>query len=137
VGAERRRHPRLKLEIDVDITSGHNFFSTHTRDASAGGLFIETDLPLPIGSPLHVVIRMPGMPGLEVAAEVAWALTDEAGRLDGLGVRFLSMPERSRAAIQRFMAARAPMLFDSETVEEAEGAEEAAAPAGPPPLPRR
>lgn len=134
VGAERRKHPRLKLEIDVDVTSGHNFFSTHTRDASEGGLFIETSLPLPIGSEVHVVIRLPGQPGLEVAAEVAWALTDPAGAIEGLGLRFLSMPERSRQAIQRFMSARTPMLFDSEAAEDPEGA---APPGGPPPLPRR
>lgn len=115
------------------MTSGHNFFSTRTRDASEGGLFIETDLPLPIGSQLHVLIRLPGTPGIDAAAEVAWALSDDAGQPAGLGVRFLSMPERSRQTIQRFMTERAPMLFDSETVE----SEESDPPTGPPPLPRR
>lgn len=126
MGAERRRHPRLKLEIDVDVTSGHNFFSTRTRDASEGGLFIESDLPLPIGSAVNVVIRLPGMPGLEVAAEVTWALTDDSGAQTGLGLRFLSMPDRSREAIQRFMSARTPMLFEEDAAEPE-----------PPPLPRR
>ena len=133
-GAERRKHPRLKLEIDVDVTSGHNFFSTRTRDASAGGLFVETDLPLPIGSKLQLVIRLPGALGIELAAEVAWALADETGAVQGLGVRFLSVPPRSLETIQRFMASRAPMEFDAEApVEETEPD----APAGPPPLPRR
>jgi uncharacterized protein (TIGR02266 family) len=131
VGSERRRHPRLKLEIDVDVTSGHNFFSTRTRDASEGGVFIETDLPLPIGSKVRVVMRLPSSPGLEVDAEIAWTLADDHGGTIGLGLRFVDPSPLVHAAIVRFMKTRAPMVFDAEPSMEPE--------AGPmpPPLPRR
>lgn len=128
---ERRKHARLKLEIEVDVTSGHNFFSGRTRDASEGGLFVQTDLELPIGSKVQLVIRLPGSLGIEADAEVAWALSDEHGVVQGIGVKFLALAPRTLEVIKRFMSARTPMLFDTEE------AVEEPAPEGPPPLPRR
>ena len=50
--SDRRQHPRLSIAVEVDLRSEHNFYSAQTRDLSVGGLFIETDVALPIGTRL-------------------------------------------------------------------------------------
>jgi len=129
---DRRRHPRLRLQVDVDVRSEHNFFTTRTRDASEGGLFIETDLPLAVGTSVDLQLRLPGVPSRELKAKVAWALTEPSGATTGLGLEFVSLEPRMRDAITEFMQQKAPLMFDSEEPDEV-----AADVPRPPPLPQR
>jgi uncharacterized protein (TIGR02266 family) len=137
---DRRRHPRIKLQVDVDVRSEHNFFTTRTLDASEGGLFIETNLPLEVGTLVDLQLHLPGVPSREIKARVAWALADLSGATTGLGLEFVSLEPRLQDAIADFMQRRAPLTFDSEEPAEEpaeDAAEDAADPPSPPPLPRR
>ena len=127
---DRRRYPRLKIELDVDVTSEHNFYSTHTRDISEGGLFVDTDTPLPVGTKVQVQLNLDGL-AIEADARVAWQFRDAHGRVDGLGLRFQSLGEQALEAIRWFMLRREPMIFDDT------GAVEQPAIPRPPPLPKR
>ena len=71
---DRRRYPRLSIDVEVGFTSGHNFYSAHIRDISTGGLFIETDAVIPVGTELVVDLRFLKK-HLRVDCEVVWALT--------------------------------------------------------------
>ena len=125
---ESRQHPRVSIAVDVDVTSGSNFYAGRTRDLSLGGLFVETDVGLPIGAQIDVKLKLPkGM--FLVACEVVWQLSDK-GRTLGVGVRFVQLSLGAKRAIEDFMSVRSPVAF-----EEAE-LEETPSKPGPPPLPK-
>ena len=125
---DRREHPRLSIAVQVDLKSGCNFYSAKTRDISTGGLFIETDVALPIGIHLEVDLRFLDK-HVRVASEVMWALT-EGDRHVGVGVRFLDLTPVARKSIEAFLVLRRPLSCG-------ELAPEATLPTrrGPPPLP--
>lgn len=108
---ERRKTARIRLAVEVEITSGSNFYAARTRDISAGGLFIETPVALPVGAPIEIELTLTGNRHA-VRAEVAWILGSADGSVEGVGVRFLDLVPRTRAAIEHFMARRAPMPFE-------------------------
>lgn len=106
-GKDRRKHPRLTLAVAVDFTSGNNFYSALIRDISMGGLFIETDAVIPIGTQLLVDLRFL-MKHMRVECEVMWAVGDcDSGA--GVGVRFLGLQPSQRKSIEAFMVLRHPL----------------------------
>jgi len=107
---ERREHPRLSIAVQVDFGSEHNFYSAKTRDISVGGLFIETDIALPIGTTLRVDLKFL-QKKLHAEAEVTWVLVAEGGQSAGVGVRFLDLPPAAKRSIEAFMVLREPMAF--------------------------
>ena len=108
---DRRKNARIRLAVEVGITSGSNFYAARTRDISTGGLFIETPVALPVGAPVEVELSLTGNRHA-LRAEVAWVLGAADGSTEGVGVRFLDVVPRTRAAIEHFMARRAPMPFE-------------------------
>jgi uncharacterized protein (TIGR02266 family) len=107
---ERRQHPRLSMSVEVDFGSEHNFYSALTRDISVGGLFIETDVALPIGTRLQVDLKFLKSK-LHAEGEVTWVLIGEHQETVGVGVRFVSLPNAAKKKIESFMALREPMDF--------------------------
>ena len=126
---ERRKHPRLSLSVDVDVTSGSNFYAGHTRDISAGGLFIEGDLGLTPGTEVTLRLHL-GEHRLVCKTEAAWVLTGDNDEVLGVGVRFIALDANARKVIGEFMGTRSPVSF------EMDGPDSEPAPKGPPPLPR-
>ena len=132
-GPERRKHPRLMISVEVSFGSGHHFYAGHTRDVSAGGLFIETDVAIPVGTELTVDLRIPGMHA-PVLAEVVWLLLGANNTVAGFGVRFTSMPTLVEKKLRSFMATHARPGYEmSEPVQDEEPGERP--PQRPPPLP--
>jgi uncharacterized protein (TIGR02266 family) len=135
---ERRRQARFAIASDVDLTSEDNFYAGRTRDLSLGGLYVETNAVLPLGSRLAVRVKIRGK-AYSVDAEVVWTMLPDGDATGGLGLRFLHLPVDARRAIQGFIALRPPLAFDV-------GPPSAAPPprtrsahppsAGPPPLPQ-
>jgi uncharacterized protein (TIGR02266 family) len=118
---DRRAHPRLSIAVAVDFTSGHNFYSARIRDISVGGLFIEAEAMLPIGTRLVVDLTFLKK-HLRVDCEVMWALSD-GDRPVGVGVRFLDLPAAARKSIEAFMVLRHPLPVgdDEDEPEDATG----------------
>jgi uncharacterized protein (TIGR02266 family) len=108
---ERRQHPRLSMSVEVDFASEHNFYAAKTRDISVGGLFIETDIALPIGTRLRVDVKF-SQKQLHADAEVTWALVGDDNQVEGVGVRFIDLSDSAKKKIEAFMGLRAPMPFD-------------------------
>jgi uncharacterized protein (TIGR02266 family) len=133
LSSERRKHTRVSLSVEVDVSSDSNFFVGKTRDLSMGGLFIETPIPMPIGSAVTVELTLKGRKHA-LTSEVMWALDGRDGATVGIGVQFRDLPPKSRNAILAFMKERAPVEFEMFEPEPDDDAE-ADAPAGPPPLP--
>lgn len=90
---ERRNHPRASLSLPVQLRAdgSEEVVSYVTRDVSAGGLFIETDAPLPVGATVSLVIHV-SPPGGQLQAEgtvVRSVPVAEVGKgAPGMAIRF-------------------------------------------------
>jgi uncharacterized protein (TIGR02266 family) len=110
-GRERRQFPRLSMAVEIDFRSEHNFYSARTHDISVGGLFIETNVALPIGTRLTIDLKLMNR-HLNAEAEVIWELLGEGDELTGVGVRFVDLSPAVKKSIEAFMALRKPIDFD-------------------------
>jgi len=129
---DRRKHARLSIAVAVDFNSHHNFYSSRTRDISAGGLFVETDAALPIGTLLGVDLKFLKK-HLRVECEVMWALT-EGDKAVGVGLRFVELRPAARKGIEAFMVLREPLACGEAVPEEDVDVKPIAV--EPPPLPK-
>ncbi len=107
---ERRQHPRLSIAVEIDFGSEHNFYAAQTRDISVGGLFIDTDIALSIGTKLRVDLKFL-QKKIHAEAEVTWVLVGEGDKTLGVGVRFLDLSPAAKKSIEAFMVLREPMAF--------------------------
>ena len=81
---QERRHRRRTVRILVDYSSASGVHCEYATTLGAGGLFIETEQPLPRGTSLKVRFRLPGGEGVhEIEGRVAWAHTPRAGEPGG------------------------------------------------------
>jgi hypothetical protein len=107
--ANRRRLPwkhreqiRLPIDVEVDVAGGGG----QARNISADGMFVATDLVLPVGA--RVVVRISEAPaedddGGVVATYRQWQFGAEVVRRDdaGLGLRFVGIPLALSIAYRR------------------------------------
>ena len=82
---EQRRHHRAELDVTLTfvLKGKSESFEGRARDASVGGMFIETLTPAPFGSEIVIAMRLPGSPDVSsFPARVRW------GRSGGMGIQF-------------------------------------------------
>ena len=115
--ADRRRFPRKALKVDVTFESETNFFQGFSANISEGGLFIVTHDIQPIGSEVDVEFFLPDedKESIRTRAEVRWVREYDTFKPEvdpGMGVRFLSLDDRARTRVERFMKKREPLFYD-------------------------
>lgn len=112
----RREHDRAEFAVDIGLHSATQFFAGISGDLSEGGLFVATYTPSPVGSEIHVSFVLSGV-AIRTPAIVAWvraadAATDSGGPEPGMGLRFYALKDRDRAAIEKFLEMRPPMIYE-------------------------
>ncbi len=87
-GAAARKSPRFPVELPANVTAagGDAPVPSETGDLSAGGAFVKTDRPPPVGTPVALVIAPPGHDSVTLPGVVAWVRRGESA--DGMGIRF-------------------------------------------------
>jgi uncharacterized protein (TIGR02266 family) len=126
---EKRQHSRATISAVVNLSSEDNFYAGAARDISVGGLYVETEAGLPIGTEVTALLKLPSKV-LSLRAEVVWSVA-KGSKTVGMGLRFLNMPAPAKREIEAFMLLRQPISF---AVEDAD--EEAPVPPPLPPSPR-
>ena len=58
-GYEKRVTKRLPIRVLVEYESTEDFLIDYTANVSVGGMFIQTDAPLPLGSRFRLRFRVP------------------------------------------------------------------------------
>jgi len=83
-----RKHQRYPIEIPVDwkATDSDDVFISCTEDLSAGGAFVRTLSPPPIGTPVALVLAPSSGKVLTISGKVSWTRQESGG--EGMGVRF-------------------------------------------------
>lgn len=124
---DRRRAQRLPFIVQVELSWSEGSFSAHSTDLSGTGLFIKTDLTVPLGTEVKVEFVVFSQAGKvpvtvlgEVAREVSVAESAAKGVIPGLGIRFRSL-ERGRSELMQFLGQRLEAI--QEPLPELPGAE--------------
>jgi len=91
---QRRRFRRKKVRVLVDFHDSGGIRYEYATTVGAGGLFIETEDPIAIGSPIKVRFRLPGFGQIhEIEGRVVWhqqAISGEpTTRPPGMGIEFV------------------------------------------------
>jgi len=91
---QERRFRRRTVRVLVDFRGGAGIRCEYATILGAGGLFVETEEPIEIGSPIRVRFRLPESGQVhEIGGRVAWhqrAISGEpAARAPGMGIEFV------------------------------------------------
>ena len=93
--SEKRNSERKKLIVNVDYEGGDGTGIANTRDIGIGGLYMITNAPLDIGTPLFM--RM-SVGGEELDLDGVVTYSDPK---HGVGVRFQNLSEEKEALLKR------------------------------------
>lgn len=91
--ADRRNHRRRTVRVLVDYVCRNGVHCEYATTVGAGGLFVETEDPLPEGSPVRLRFRLPAGDRLhEIEGRVVWSHRPEqpavTPRAPGMAVEF-------------------------------------------------
>jgi uncharacterized protein (TIGR02266 family) len=103
--AESRASVRVPLALNVNFESRGEVRKCMMKNLSAGGIFVATESPLPIGTPFNVRIRIERtgeeveLPGEVVSVGVSANLATEE---HGMGIRFVHLTEEQQEKVAEF-----------------------------------
>jgi len=93
----RRKHPRASLATQIQCEESMSL--AFARDISLGGLFIETDQPMPVGSRITLRFNLEeNDPIIVTSAEVTY----QVGRM-GVGVQFIDLTSEDQRRIGNYV----------------------------------
>jgi PilZ domain-containing protein len=99
-GADRRGAIRHQITVSADVieTKSGTHFETRTTDLGPGGCFVDTLMPLPVGSAVRTRLQK-GNVSFEALGTVTFS---QAGL--GMGIAFAEMPPEKTAALEAWLA---------------------------------
>lgn len=98
--ADRRNSVRYQVTVSaevIEVKSGTRF-STRTTDLGPGGCFVDTLMPLPVGSSVTVRLQKDN-----ISFEAVGAVTFSQAGL-GMGIAFAPMPPEKQAALDAWLS---------------------------------
>jgi uncharacterized protein (TIGR02266 family) len=100
-----RRDERIALALEVEFRNVGAFLVAYSTNLSKGGMFVEMEDPLPVGTEIAMRFAVPGEPAIDVIGVVTWV---QAWRTElqprGMGVRFDHLEARHGEAIDRIVS---------------------------------
>ncbi len=103
-GKERRKHPRVKLRIEVSYQKMDSFLHRFTDNISEGGCFIETDEVLPPRTEVPLEFSFPNHPEpLVIVGEVVWVVE---GTHSGMGIQYKKIPADAQEVFKEIVQSR-------------------------------
>jgi uncharacterized protein (TIGR02266 family) len=101
---QRQALPRVATTIEITFQHDDVSVRTFMVNLSSGGIFIKTDNPLPIDSPLGMRFHLPGDPEImEMQGTVVWVKQKSNVFPAGMGVQFTEIAPVHCARIQAFV----------------------------------
>jgi uncharacterized protein (TIGR02266 family) len=98
--AERRRAPRVLVDLEVDYASEENYLFAYITDISATGIFVRTTTPEDPGTHLNLRFAAVDDDPIECEGEVIWVNPYRPGTPDnlhpGMGIRFVGLDDELR-----------------------------------------
>ena len=107
----RRKHARVALAVEIDLSSESHFFSGLSGDLSEGGVFVETYRDIPVGSEVELEFDLPNG-SVTAHGSVKWHRDHSDSSPPGVGVAFDELSEEGKEIIVAFCSRRAPLYYD-------------------------
>ena len=99
---DRRRTARAPLDLWVEEEKGDELYFRRTGNVSVGGLYFEQTIPHTTGTVVRLRFALPGEQRMiEAQAEIVNTPTAVDGL--GMGLRFISLSDEDRLALQAFL----------------------------------
>lgn len=104
---EGRSGRRIPIQLLVDYKSGGSYLFDFCKDLGTGGVFIQTDKPLPMGSSIDLTFTIPdSKETLVTKGMVIWVQSPVAEKVDlvaGMGVQFSGFSGEQRRILENFV----------------------------------
>ncbi|HEU0034711.1 MAG TPA: TIGR02266 family protein [Kofleriaceae bacterium] len=101
--ADRRRAPRVLVDLEVDYASEENYLFAYITDISATGIFVRTTTPEQPGTHLNLRFTPDDSGPIECEGEVIWINPYRPGAPDnlhpGMGIRFVGIDDELRTRL--------------------------------------
>jgi uncharacterized protein (TIGR02266 family) len=113
----RRAQPRFGVELDVTLSSEHNFYAGFAENISTGGLFIATHQLRAAGERFEISVTLPGQTEpIQGVGEVRWIreYSERSNTPPGMGIRFVSLSSGAAEQIDAFLKDRQPLFYDDD-----------------------
>ncbi len=95
---ERRAHPRYNASVQIRVAFTGQSFSAESINLSAGGLLLDTQRRLPLGTRVQMHLELPLLTKYPIRVEAEVVRT--AGRdSPGLALRFIAIDDEDRALL--------------------------------------
>ncbi len=99
-GSPARRDARVHHEVMVGVTSEQGTFSGWGTNLSAGGVFVNSQHAPPKGTPVQVLLQLPGLCECKLNGRVAWAQPSGPGVAEpGMGIEFVEPDEATKRLV--------------------------------------
>lgn len=93
---DKRSHARFPMSLEVTIVVAGERYRAESRDVSLGGMFVFTDVKVPFGANVGVMLKLPALKEeISVEAVARW---HQDG---GVGLSFKSMRAREVWALNQ------------------------------------
>ena len=98
---------RATTKIEILFKEYGAFVKVYMLNVSNGGLFVKTETPLPLDSPVILKLKLPGEEDMiEIEGRVIWI--NPKGRKNsfpkGMGIQFEKMSKESEKRIKQFVS---------------------------------
>jgi hypothetical protein len=101
---ERRKHPRFKVGVKVDIALGPERFAGRLKDLCRDAALLEIDSRVPVGAEVALTLQLPGTGGpLRVVGSVVREANGEGGAHE-IAVLFVDRSPANETRIEFFIA---------------------------------
>ncbi len=100
------RAPRIENEMTVAYEAGGGFLTAPAVNLSRGGLFINTQRPLAVGTSVRLLLSLPGADApVDLGARVARVSESQASASPGPGmaIEFVDVDDEKRSRIDGFV----------------------------------
>ena len=105
---EHRVTKRLPIRVLVEYECLEDFLIDYTANVSVGGMFIQTDDPLPVGTRFRLRFKVPEHERvIETFGEVRWSVPPaEAGPMrPGMGIQFDDLKPSDLTLVEALLVA--------------------------------
>ena len=97
---ERRRAERAPVVVRIEYSTVDALFSDFTRNINEGGIFVETDEPIPLDEKVELKLRLPGSNEfVHVTGRVVRIEPTTATSAGGIAIEFEQLDANARELI--------------------------------------
>lgn len=97
---ERRRSERAPVVVQIEYSTVDALFSDFTRNINEGGIFVETDEPIPLDQKVDLKLRLPGSSELvHVTGRVVRVESTTPTSAGGIAIEFGELDANARELI--------------------------------------